>query len=44
MIRASKLLRARRRVTERDLEKDERVAYVRWARKFLDPELFEYRW
>ena len=41
MVRASKLLRARRRVTERDLEKDGRVAYVRW---FSDPELFESRW
>ncbi|MHA1603070.1 MAG: hypothetical protein ACTSV0_01105 [Candidatus Freyarchaeota archaeon] len=44
MVRASKLLRARRSVPERDLEKDERVAYVKWAWKFLSPELFEYRW
>ncbi|MEM3650995.1 MAG: DUF5788 family protein [Candidatus Jordarchaeaceae archaeon] len=45
MLRASKMLRIEQYETgQREVEKLEKVAYVKWAKKFMDPELFSYRW
>lgn len=45
MLRASKILRTRElKIDKREIEKDEKVTYVKWARKFMDSELFRYRW
>ncbi len=45
MLRASKMLRIEQYETgQREVEKLEKVAYVKWAKKFMDSELFSYRW
>lgn len=45
LLRASKILRKHEeKVDKREIEKSEKVVYVKWAKKFLDSELFSYRW
>ncbi len=45
MLRASKMLRIEQyETTQREVEKLEKVVYVKWAKKFMDSELFSYRW
>ncbi|MFB0563305.1 MAG: DUF5788 family protein [Candidatus Lokiarchaeia archaeon] len=45
ILRASKILRiGKEKIDEREIKKDDKVAYVKWARKFMDSELFSYRW
>ncbi|MEM3526446.1 MAG: DUF5788 family protein [Candidatus Jordarchaeaceae archaeon] len=45
IMRASKLLKKHEeRVDKREIEKNEKVTYVRWAKKFMDMDLFSYRW
>ncbi len=45
MLRASKILRkSEEKIEGREIEKDEKVVHVKWAKKLMDPELFEYRW
>ncbi|MGQ9722519.1 MAG: DUF5788 family protein [Candidatus Jordarchaeum sp.] len=45
MLRASKFLKKpEEKMDTREIEKDEKVVYVKWAKKFMDSELFAYRW
>jgi hypothetical protein len=45
IMRASKILRKHEeRIDKREIEKNEKVVYVKWAKKFMDTELFSYRW
>lgn len=45
ILRASKILKKHEeRISKREIEKNEKVVYVKWAKKFMDSELFSYRW
>lgn len=45
IMRASKILKKHEeRIDKREIEKNEKVVYVKWAKKFMDTDLFSYRW
>nr|MDO8081762.1 DUF5788 family protein [Candidatus Freyarchaeota archaeon] len=45
IMRASRILKTHEeRIDQREIEKNEKVVYVKWAKKFMDSELFSYRW